>query len=391
MGKFLTQEEFLVKANALGRSNIDLSKVVYKDSKSHVIMICHAKDEFGQEHGEFLIRPNHYLTGRTCPKCSKTYRYSTEEYIEKCKLVHNGKYSYDKSVYSGSKNKLIITCPIHGDFEQRADIHLNGGSCPICANNRLTTEEFINRAKEKHGDLYDYSKVEYKNSYTDVTIICKEHGEFNQTPINHLDGKGCPICGLNSSASNRRKTLEQFIDEAKSIFGDKYDYSKVEYVNSHTPITIIDKKYGEFKILPYIHLQGCGHPLEKKSSIEILLKETFIKNNINFIEQKTFDWLRYKGLMFLDFYLVDYNIAIECQGMQHFKSVKHFGGDETFEYRRNRDLTKKKLCLENNVKLIYFFNAKFNNLNDNGLFEPYFNDIDNLMNYIENAEKIQSK
>ena len=124
---------------------------------------------------------------------------------------------------------------------------------------RLTTEIFIEKAKSIHGDKYDYSKVEYINCRTPVCIICKEHGEFMQVPYYHLSGNGCPKCFNEQKRGKKRQlTTDIFIDRAKKIHGDKYDYSKVNYVDSHTKVCIICPEHGEFLIAPYKHLAGHG-------------------------------------------------------------------------------------------------------------------------------------
>ena len=111
---------------------------------------------------------------------------------------------------------------------------------------KLTTYEFIEKAKKVHGDKYDYSKVEYVNSRTKICIICPQHGEFWQTPNAHLMKEGCPKCkGENVSKVNRRTTNE-FIEKAKKVHGDKYDYSKVDYKNNSTKVCIICPIHGEF-------------------------------------------------------------------------------------------------------------------------------------------------
>jgi hypothetical protein len=118
-----------------------------------------------------------------------------------------------------------------------------------------TTEEFIRRAKKVHGDKYDYSKVEYKGTHTKVCIICPIHGEFFQTPNNHLHGQGCLACG-----GRKQLTKEEFIQKAREVHGDKYDYSKVEYVNKNTKVKIICPIHGEFEQEPNSHLEGKGCP-----------------------------------------------------------------------------------------------------------------------------------
>lgn len=122
----------------------------------------------------------------------------TEEFIAKSREVHGDKYDYSKTVYVNQTTDVVITCPKHGDFLQRPNNHYMGAGCPSCSGNRrLTTEKFIERAKNVHGNKYDYSKVVYVNNKTKVSIICPEHGEFLQSPDKHLQGRGCPGCVRN--------------------------------------------------------------------------------------------------------------------------------------------------------------------------------------------------
>ncbi|MBO6254657.1 MAG: hypothetical protein J6O49_13580, partial [Bacteroidaceae bacterium] len=125
---------------------------------------------------------------------------------------------------------------------------------------KLTTEEFIKKAREVHGDKYDYSKVEYVNSTTKVCIICPEHGEFWQKPNIHLQNKGCIRCGRHRTAAFHSKSQEQFLQDAVKVHGNKYDYSKAEYVDWQTKVVIICPVHGEFTQFPSSHLQGNGCP-----------------------------------------------------------------------------------------------------------------------------------
>ena len=122
---------------------------------------------------------------------------------------------------------------------------------------KLTTEEFVQKAREVHGDKYDYSKVEYKNNKEKVCIICKEdgHGEYFKEPSKHLGGQGCPKC-----SGKAKLTTEEFIEKVRRIHSDKYDYSKVEYKNNKEKICIICPEHGEFYQTPNSHLQGRGCP-----------------------------------------------------------------------------------------------------------------------------------
>lgn len=213
------------------------------------------------------------------------------------------------------------------------------------------TEIFIEKARKIHGDKYDYSNVNYVKAIEKVYIICPTHGGFWQTPHMHLCGRGCPKC-----AKNVRLTTEEFIECARKIHGDKYDYSKVEYKNARTEVCIICPDHGEFWQVPYVHIGiGCGCPSCNSSKLEDDVSKIFP----DFIRQQTFDWLKYKLSLSLDFYSPDLNIAIECQGEQHFRSVDYFGGDKKFEDIQQRDLHKFQLCQSHNIKVIYYFPSDY--------------------------------
>ena len=131
---------------------------------------------------------------------------------------------------------------------------------------RINTNIFIERAQKIHGNKYDYSKVNYVKSSEKVCIICPEHGEFWQKPNSHISSKqGCPKCGKTG-----KLTQEEFIKRARYIHNDKYDYSKVEYVNSQTKVCIICPEHGEFWQTPNSHLSGIGC---KKCGINIRIEK----------------------------------------------------------------------------------------------------------------------
>jgi hypothetical protein len=128
-------------------------------------------------------------------------RLTQEEFLKRAENKHGDKYSYNNSVFTGVNDKVIITCRLHGDFEQIAHSHLSGNGCSKCSFDKihngkvLTTDDFIVKSKIKHGDKYDYSKVRYINNTTKVKIICPIHGEFEQTPQHHKRGNECKKCG----------------------------------------------------------------------------------------------------------------------------------------------------------------------------------------------------
>ena len=355
MIKKLTTQDFIERTKKVHGDKYDYSKVEYINSQTKICIIC-------PQHGEFWQTPNAHLNGSGCPKCGRMTQaskraLSKEDFIERAKMVHGDKCDYSKVEYINARTKVCIICPIHGEFWQIPNEHLNGCGCKKCGIERSKTKqrfslgEFIEKAHKVHGNKYDYSKVEYINSQTPVLMVCPIHGVFQMRPNDHLQGQGCPNCKLLGLRKKFALSKEAFIEKAKQVHVDRYDYSKVDYVNNRTKVCIICPKHGEFWQAPYHHLLGRNCPQCNKSKLEeqtnILLKE----NNIKFEEQKHFNWL---GKQTLDFYLPEYNIAIECQGIQHFKPVVRFGGKNGFDKYFENDIKKYNLCKENNVKLLYY-------------------------------------
>jgi len=125
---------------------------------------------------------------------------------------------------------------------------------------RKTSEETIKDFQNVHGNKYDYSKVNYKNNNTKIIIICPEHGEFLQTPNGHKNGAGCPKCGINKIKKILKKSLENVITDFKEVHGDKYNYSKVQYINTMTKVEILCPEHGSFFQSPNDHLRKIGCP-----------------------------------------------------------------------------------------------------------------------------------
>ena len=287
----------------------------------------------------------------------RTKKLSNAEYIQQCHEMHGSKYSYEKTQYINDASNVIITCPTHGDFKINAGRFKRGCGCPKCVGKGLTKEDIVSLFRSVHKGKYDYSKMVFTKMNEKVEIICPIHGSFFQTPSKHKKGEGCPICGRISGANKKRKTSEKWISDAKKVHGNKYDYSKVEYKNPFTPITIICPIHGEFRQRPNDHLNGHGCPKCSSSLLENEIRELLNENNIKFEEQKKFDWL---GKQSLDFFITDKNIAIECQGEQHFQPIEHFGGEIIFEAQKERDKRKLDLCTNHRIKLLYFAKNKIN-------------------------------
>lgn len=185
---------------------------------------------------------------------------TTEEFIKRSIAVHGNVLSYKNTKYVNAKTKVIITCPIHGDFEQLPNGHLKSTGCPKCAKDkeRSSTEEFIIRAKEIHGDKYDYSKVEYKTAHVKVIAICSEHGEILIDPNDHLKGFGCNQCGNESAKNKNKKSQSVFIEESNIVHNNQYSYENVVYINNNSKVSITCPVHGDFEQSPIKHLNGQG-------------------------------------------------------------------------------------------------------------------------------------
>jgi len=217
---------------------------------------------------------------------------------------------------------------------------------------KLTQNDFIKRIENKFGiNKFDFSKLEYKGAHIPVILICKHCGnQETKDPVSFYKGFGCLKC-QNRRPNPKQITKEQFIERIKKIHGDKYDYSKIEYKTLYEEIKIICPKHGSFYQKPVIHLYS---------------KSNCPECNVSKGEEQIAIWLNQKGIKYIfqykikinnsyhyyDFYLPKFNVIIEYNGMQHYKSIGFFGGQKGFEYLQSRDKIKVQHCLNNNIKLI---------------------------------------
>ncbi len=200
MPKKLTRKEFIQKAHKKHFGKYDYRKSVYINTDTKVIITC-------KLHGDFTQTPHDHCAVYGCPECGKSKPLTTSTFIEKAGKVHNNKYSYSNTAYTISKNKVTITCPIHGDFEQVASMHLYGRGCPHCSYIN-SKNAFIIKSDKIHNKKYDYSLVSESYSHSKpVTIICPEHGEFMQKPSLHLRGRGCKKCAKSGFKLDKPGTL----------------------------------------------------------------------------------------------------------------------------------------------------------------------------------------
>ena len=298
------KKKFIDRSIILHNNKYKYDKVEYFNARSNVIITC-------PFHGDFNQMPYNHLMGKGCDKCAREQNRTSltktkERFIEDAVEVHGNKYNYDNSVYTNDSTKIKIVCPLHGEFEQVVNHHLNGEGCPSCRTIKFQdtsrnkhTNLFPIRSSKVHNNKYDYSKVIYNNASTKVEIICPTHGSFFQKPSNHLSGKGCPIC-----------------------------------------------------------MQSQG-----ERQVEIYL----INSNMLFERQKKFKKCKYKYELPFDFWIEDKNLLIEFDGIQHFQSVDYFGGIDRFEYIKLCDGIKNKFCQENNINLLriaYFDIKRINEILD---------------------------
>lgn len=355
--------EFIKIANKVHGNKFDYSKVEYIGSHTKVCIIC-------PEHGEFYQQPTNHLSGYGCKKCAYEYSHgkyrltSLETFLSQAKEIHGDKYDYSKVQWKNTSTRITIICPIHGEFVQVPQNHVKlKCGCRKCGReiarskvNKYNTEYFLKQARKVHANKYDYSNTQCFNATNKLEIHCPIHGKFKQSAVQHLKGRGCPRCHFDQMAKDRAMGKELFINKAKELFGDKYNYSKVEYVNGQKNVCLICPEHGEFEVTPNNHLsKKSGCPTCNESKLERELASILDEQNIVYERQKRFKWL---GRQSLDFYLPQYNIAVECQGIQHFKPID-FGGkgekyaNQLFEKNKKRDDRKLKKCSAHNITMTY--------------------------------------
>lgn len=357
MGKKLSHTDVTNIIKEIHGDKYDLSEFLYTNRRTKFIMKC-------KQHGAWQTTLGQIIRGQGCPKCGKAgsaikRRVSFEDFLLQAREVHGNKYSYFKDSFSKISARTKINCSIHGDFEQMADAHIRQASgCPKCGavsqigKRRMSKEDFILKSKAVHGDKYNYSKVVYKNSRENITIICPVHGEFYPAPGNFLLGSGCPKCSLIEQHEKQKKSVEDFINDSIKVHGDKYDYSEVKYNGGKVFVEIICKKHGAFHQSPNNHQRGNGCPFCNSSKGEKRIKLILDNLEVRYFTQHTFDGLVDKRKLKCDFYLPDSNMVIEFNGKQHYEEVKTWGGKEAFNEVQRRDELKRVFLKSVNIKLL---------------------------------------
>lgn len=264
-------ENFIERARAVHGERFDYSRTVYRRAHAKVEIIC-------KKHGPFMQDPMAHLKGFGCAKCcfdaaaqrnEQVRLRCATEFVEKAMAIHGNRFDYSQSHYLSATDKIKIGCPEHGVFEITAANHLSGRGCPRCGKKRAddskrkSNNAFVDQAMRIHEGRYSYAASKYVSSALPVQVICSEHGAFEITPSNHLKGKGCPTCAVVQRASSLVSNKGAvFIERARAIHGDKYDYSKAEYLGASDNLIITCPTHGDFEQSPSNHLHiyrptGC--------------------------------------------------------------------------------------------------------------------------------------
>lgn len=287
MSHKLTTDHFKEKFFKYYGNDFDLAETNYINSDIHLTIRC-------LKHGNFKKIPWSLFKNNInpCPQCKKQFSKEylvtdTQSFIRKANIVHNNKYDYSKTQYTGNSQKLEIICKIHGVFSTTADQHVNSANgCKKCTveKHRMKKDDILLKFKEIHKDKnYQYPDFEnnntfdYKSSKQKTAIICPKHGVFNQTIDIHLFGGSiCPSC----ANENQRLTIDEIINRSNKIHNNKYDYSLLLNYDGHNneKMSIICPKHGVFKQIISNHIRGGGCPKCGTDKIRLTLQE-FIENS----------------------------------------------------------------------------------------------------------------
>ena len=335
-----SKEDFILLANKTHNNFYDYSSFEYITNNTKSKIICPI-------HGVFEQTPvKHINSKQKCPKCSSIIVHNKQKknkeiFINEANNIHNEKFDYSNINYINNKTKIKIICPIHGEFEQTPSNHLNGKGCLYCGGTAgLDTNSFILKANKIHNKKYDYSVTDYKSSNSLVKIICPIHGEFEQTPNNHLSKQqGCRKCLGEIVDTNSFKTI------CSDIHNFKYDYSLVNYAGITEKVKIICPIHGEFEQRCDSHRQGngcikCSNNGSSKDEKELLV---FILNLGLILEPNNKTVLSGKEL---DIYIPSHKLAIEFNGL-------YWHSEEYLDNKYHLDKTIE--CEKLGIQLIHIF------------------------------------
>ncbi len=281
MKEKITTEGFVLRSRIAHGDRYDYSMTIYEGFSNKVLIKC-------KEHGIFEQYPADHYNGRNgCRKCSKILTRKKEEFIQKAILIHGDLYDYSETVYKGTKQLVKIICKIHGDFHVLPYNHLKGNTCKECSleSRKFTTEEFILRSQEIHGNRYDYSQFQYMGYHRRSTIICNEHGVFLQSPEVHYRGSGCSACRNSMSKGEEFILLwlnsKSIAYEREKSF-DNLSFKKKLQFDFYLPeYNVIIEFDGEHHYLPILYNDTLAEAIERFELVKIRdnIKNKYCKEN----------------------------------------------------------------------------------------------------------------
>lgn len=351
-----TLEDIIAEAMIAHNGKYSYEKSKYQGMDKEMVITCPI-------HGDFKQIVSHHLNGHGCPKCARCNKKTTEEFKQEFIAKFGNDFDLSKVEYKGNKELVTIICPKHGEFQVTPNHLLSRTpyACPKCAlenrgiGRRKPFSQFLEEARAIHGGKYLYDESTYRTTHDKMRMICQECGtEFWQSPKSHIgkEHNGCPTCARKLVGLKCRKPYDKFLEEAHAIHGDKYIYHE-DYVNAGTKIRITCKKHGDFYQRPFDHICGRrGCPICNESHLEREVRLSLDEKGIEYTRQERFDFLGYQSV---DFYLPKHNLAIECQGKQHF-GIEGWKMDKELQYER--DIKKAELLKEHKIGLVYYTNVE---------------------------------
>jgi len=361
--KALPKKEFINRAIKAHGNKYDYTQIKYINLTTKVKIYCNNCKEY------FYQTPALHINTSGCSKCvNKSRSLSTEEFIIKAKEVHGDKYNYDQVKYYKSRTKVKIYCnSCNKYFYQTPDLHMRTFGCNDyeIKKRSLSTEEFIIKAKEIHGDKYNYDQVNYKSNITKVKIYCNNCKQyFYQTPSSHISGKK----GCNNCSKSKKLTTKQFVKNAVKIYGSKYNYDQVEYKNNKIKVRIYCNDCEQyFDQKPNSHTQGHGCPYCVQKSQKELYE--FI-NDIIIAEYNIRTIIPPKEI---DIYIPEKNLAIEYNGVYyHSEAIK----EKFYHYHKYLE------CASKSIALIQIYETEWHNRKEQvKSFIKTKLDINNIISY----------
>ena len=314
-----------------------------------------------------------------CPVCfprKNTYVVSNiEEFKNYCNEVHNYKYDYSKVEYVNNRTHVLVGCSAHNlEWLVSPHSHMKGAGCRECANESISKklmrsfDDYLTLFKNAHGDIFDFSKSDYKGSKDPILVICENGHEWWVAPQKLANGAKCSYC------LGRHKTREEFIEQSNIENNFRYTYENVVYVNNHTKVSVTCPLHGDFLVTPMNHMkkgQPRGCPVCSSSRGELAVQKVLQDMNLNFTPQFWFADCRNINPLPFDFAVLDDDktviFLLEFNGEQHFSEVC-FGGisreraEENLKNVQFRDKIKKDYCQKNGIPLLCIHYSYINNI-----------------------------